>query len=106
LIDVLHYLPRESQRQLLSKCIRQLLPGGVLLVRDADADLKKRQQGTRLTEFFSTRFGFNKTNDNQLCFVSREFISDVAKAEGAVVDVMDNTRLTSNVLYKITKSGD
>jgi SAM-dependent methyltransferase len=36
LLDVLHYLPAESQESLLARVAARLPPGGVLLVRDAD----------------------------------------------------------------------
>lgn len=103
--DVLHYLPQESQRELLVKCISNLKEGGLLLVRDADASLKERQRGTWLTEFFSTNFGFNRTNSNALCFVTRQFITDTVAEAGATVEVLDNTRYTSNIIYLIRKNG-
>lgn len=102
--DVLHYLPQEDQRKLLEKCMNNLLPGGILFVRDADASMQKRHFGTRLTEFFSTRLGFNKTNANKLCFVTREFVESTAKSNNFIVEVIDNTRLTSNLIYILKKA--
>jgi 1-acyl-sn-glycerol-3-phosphate acyltransferase len=102
--DVLHYLPQEDQRKLLEKCMKNLLPGGILFVRDADASMQKRHFGTKLTEFFSTRLGFNKTNANQLCFVTREFIETTAKSNNFKVEVIDTTKLTSNLIYILKKA--
>lgn len=53
LLDVLHYLPAEDQRELLAKSIAALQPGGVLLIRDADADGGWRFTATRMQERFS-----------------------------------------------------
>lgn len=102
MIDVLHYFTEKDQRAILLKCLGRLRPGGLLLVRDADAGLSDRHRRTWWTEFFSTRLGFNKTNANPLCFVSRDFILATAKEAGAQVEVIDNTSFTSNILFKIT----
>ncbi len=101
LADVLHYLPAEDQKRVLLACLEGLEPGGLILVRDADAALEERQRGTWLTEFLSTNIGFNKMNRNELCFVTRDFISGVAEQAGATVELIDNTRFTSNVVYLI-----
>lgn len=99
LSDVLHYMPEENQQQLLSACISKLNRGGTLIVRDANADLKKRHLGTRYTEFFSTRFGFNKAVDNKLFFFSGKMITEIAEKHNMEVEITDRTKLTSNILY-------
>ncbi|HJT73550.1 MAG TPA: 1-acyl-sn-glycerol-3-phosphate acyltransferase, partial [Chitinophaga sp.] len=102
--DVLHYLQPEEQEKVLSDCIRQLGPEGVIIVRDGDSDLVKRHEGTRLTEFFSTRLiGFNKTKDKPLSFFSSSRIRNIVHANGAVMEQIDNTRYTSNVIFIIKK---
>jgi uncharacterized protein (DUF2062 family)/trans-aconitate methyltransferase len=53
LLDVLHYLPAADQESLLSKAVAGLAPGGLLLIRDADADAGWRFTATRLQERFS-----------------------------------------------------
>lgn len=105
MIDVLHYLSKQDQLNLLRNCIEKLEEEGVILLRDADASLKERQRGTWLTEFFSTNFGFNKTNDTDLCFVSRQTIADIVSEAGATLKVIDHGKFTSNVLYIIRKNG-
>jgi uncharacterized protein (DUF2062 family)/trans-aconitate methyltransferase len=50
LLDVLHYLPAEAQEDLLRKITQALEPGGVLLIRDADADAGWRFTATRIQE--------------------------------------------------------
>ncbi|MBN1416217.1 MAG: 1-acyl-sn-glycerol-3-phosphate acyltransferase [Bacteroidales bacterium] len=99
LSDVLHYIPEDKQEQLLIRCIDQLNPDGIILIRDADKDLQKRHRGTRYSEFFSTRFGFNKAINKKLFFFSGKKITDMAKKYNLQVEIADNTRLTSNLLY-------
>ena len=53
LLDVLHYLPAADQDALLAKAVAVLQPGGVLLIRDADAAAGWRFLLTRLQERFS-----------------------------------------------------
>lgn len=100
LSDILHYLPGNEQEKLLVKCISSLKPGGMILLRDADKTLQKRHMGTRYTEFFSTTFGFNKTT-NKLEFVSSEFIEAIIKKQQMKLQKIDNTKLTSNIIYII-----
>jgi uncharacterized protein (DUF2062 family) len=53
LLDVLHYLPAADQEALLAKAAAALVPGGVLLIRDADAAGGWRFAATRLQERLS-----------------------------------------------------
>ena len=50
LLDVLHYLPAAAQEDLLARVAAALEPGGVLLVRDADAAAGWRFTATRIQE--------------------------------------------------------
>lgn len=54
LLDVLHYLPEADQDALLSRAAAALAPGGVLLLREADADAGWRFTATRLQERLSS----------------------------------------------------
>jgi 1-acyl-sn-glycerol-3-phosphate acyltransferase len=99
LSDVLHYMSPERQELLMTACIRNLSPRGILIIRDADSDLEKRHRGTRYTEFFSTRSGFNKSEQNRLYFFSGKSVHNLARKEGLQVEVIDNAKLTSNVYY-------
>jgi uncharacterized protein (DUF2062 family)/trans-aconitate methyltransferase len=53
LLDVLHYLPAADQEAVLSKAVSVLQPGGVLLLRDADAASGWRFTATRAQERIS-----------------------------------------------------
>jgi SAM-dependent methyltransferase len=50
LLDVLHYLPAAAQEDLLARIAASLSPGGLLLIRDADAGGGWRFTATRVQE--------------------------------------------------------
>jgi uncharacterized protein len=100
---VLHYLPYKAQESLLQRTIDALNPGGVLLIREGNADLKARHKGTRLTEFFSVKIlKFNKST-NALNFLSGESIKKIASQKGLSVEIDDDAKYTSNVIFVIRK---
>ncbi|MCD6062760.1 MAG: family transporter, partial [Flavipsychrobacter sp.] len=102
--DVLHYLLPDQQQQLLERCYTALNSGGKLIIRDGVSELKDRIKGTKATEVFSTRiFKFNKTQ-NDLHFISRAFIESFAKSHGMRIEVLDNTKLTANLIFVLTKN--
>jgi hypothetical protein len=76
-----------------------LKPGGIILIRDADKDLINRHFWTRYTEFFSTRFGYNKSLDKKLFFFSGKKINDFAQRNNLTVEVSESSKVTSNRLY-------
>ncbi len=96
--DVLHYLPKDLQIQVVESCISKLNPSGQIIIRDADKDLKNRHKGTKLTEFISTNIGFNKTKF-KLEFVSRSMIKSIADKHNLSLQIIDNTKRTSNLIY-------
>jgi S-adenosylmethionine:diacylglycerol 3-amino-3-carboxypropyl transferase len=102
LSDVLHYLPEKKQEELLTRCIECLNTGGQIIIRDADKDLQKRHLGTRFTEFFSTHFGFNKAINKRLFFFSGKKIIEIADRHNMKLEIIDNSKLTSNLLYVMT----
>lgn len=104
LADVLHYLPKESQYQVLNNCAEQLNDGGMLLIRDGDADLTERHEGTKWTEIFSTKiFNFNKTK-HELSFISGTELRKWAEENSFKIEVIDETKKTSNVVFVLTQS--
>lgn len=103
--DVLHYLQPDEQNLILQRCIQSLLPGGVLVIRDGDSDMKTKHKGTQLTELFSTRIlNFNKTKSAGLSFISGKKIRDTAKEHGMHFSRIDETKYTSNVIFVLKKS--
>ena len=102
--DVLHYLSREAQETLLQRTMDALKPGGVLLVREGNTDLKARHKGTRLTEFFSVKLlKFNKST-SPLNFLSGETIKRIAIQNGLSMEIDDDAKYTSNVIFVIRKN--
>ncbi len=101
--DVLHYFPKDKQQALVQKCLEQLNPGGTLIIRDGNASLKKRHRGTRLSEFFSTNIGFNKTGYRQLFFLAKEDLESYCRGFDVSRRVIDNTRFTSNIIFVAVK---
>ncbi|MBL7931245.1 MAG: 1-acyl-sn-glycerol-3-phosphate acyltransferase [Bacteroidia bacterium] len=102
--DVLHYLPPQQQVDLIERCIEKLNPGGVMIVRDADADKKQRHLGTRYTEFFSTNSGFNQTKEGGLHFTSASLIKNtIEKYDFLEHRLIDDTKFTSNVTFVIQR---
>ncbi|MBL0049107.1 MAG: MMPL family transporter [Bacteroidetes bacterium] len=98
LSDVLHYLTANQQDLLIENCVKNLNPNGMILIRDGNKDLQKRHWGTRYTEFFSTNFGFNKTQ-NKLEFLSgKDLLKSLSKYK-LKIEIIDNTKLTSNMIY-------
>ncbi|HEY8398791.1 MAG TPA: 1-acyl-sn-glycerol-3-phosphate acyltransferase [Flavihumibacter sp.] len=102
--DVLHYLPPAAQQQLIRKALDHLSTGGKLIIREGNADYEDRHKGTVLTEFFSTTvFGFNKTSDAGLSFLSASTIREIAQEKGFSCVEMDNSKHTSNIVFVIHK---
>lgn len=101
--DVLHYLGEEQQLNLLERCMDALPEGGMLITRDADADMKRRTLYTKFTEIQSTRiFKFNKTSQ-PLIYIPASTIEKLADRKGYKWKRHDNARLTSNITYIITR---
>ena len=101
--DVLHYLPQNLQVQTIEKCLQKTNQGGMIIIRDSDKGLRKRHFATQFTEFISTNFGFNKT-EHKLEFVSRQMIEEVALQRSVNLDVVDEGKMTSNLVYILRKT--
>jgi 1-acyl-sn-glycerol-3-phosphate acyltransferase len=103
--DVLHYLTPPAQDALLLKCFRALEPGGIIILRDGNSDMQQRHHGTRITEFFSVKLlGFNKAV-NALHFLSATHVRELASSNNMDVEVIDDSKFTSNVIFAIRKNG-
>lgn len=103
LSDVLHYMPEESQEKILRLCIGNLRDNGIILIREANRNMEKRHKRTKLTEFLSTRIGFNKTMDSsgKLYFTSVEKIKKIVSEYGLQMEIIDNKKVTSNLFIYI-----
>ena len=98
--DVLHYFPENEQEKLIIRCIENLEEDGILIIRDGDRQMGKKHFGTRLSEFFSTNLGFNKTmgDEKALYFTSREKIMEILSRYNMKAEVVDETKMTSNIV--------
>ena len=105
LFDVLHYLDREAQADLIKRIAQAIAPGGLLLMRDADAAAGFSYRVTHLAEriaaicrgHFCQRFHFRSQADwNRL-------ISD----NGFTIDFLPMSEGTpfANVLYVARRVG-
>jgi 2-polyprenyl-3-methyl-5-hydroxy-6-metoxy-1,4-benzoquinol methylase len=105
--DVLHYFSTEKQIQLIETCLKRLNPSGVLIIRDADASMQKQHRFTKLTEFFSTKFGLNKTTQGRLHFFSSSLITGVInKFPTFSCQKISDSSITSNNIFVITNNGN
>ena len=83
------------------KCINNLNPGGVLLIKDADRKDEKGQKLTWLTEFFSTNFGFNIMPHDQLYFTSGEELKKIADKNNMDFSIVQGAQYSSNTIFAI-----
>jgi SAM-dependent methyltransferase len=103
LSDTLHYLQPVQQEILIRKCMDALRPGGTMIIRDGDRDLKDKHERTKWTEFFSTRFfAFNKTSGYPLRFLSGHVIKGLASSHQMDCRDIIDSEFTSNRLFIIT----
>ena len=100
--DTLHYLPGKEQSLLLEKCINKLNKQGILIIRDGDKEQQKEHKTTKLTEFISTNFGFNKSK-HKLEFISEDSIREVAKIHHLSFEEIGQAKNTSNKLFILRK---
>jgi len=102
LADMLHYLQPAQQRIVIETCIQNLNPGGMIVIRDGNKDLAEKHKGTRLTEFFSTKFiGFNKTTSGGLSFLSGSLIKEIAASCNMSCVEINETKYTSNMIFVV-----
>ena len=105
LADVLHYLPEHEQSALIGRCAESLAESGMIIIREADAAMRKKHLGTRLSEIFSTRSGFNMTwqGSKKLFFQPGKKYLETFSRYGLEATVIDETRVTSNLVYILRK---
>lgn len=104
ILDVLHYFPSEFHEPVIEKCIRNLNPGGKIIIRDADSDLASGIWKTKLREFNSTRFfRFNKTNYASLSYTSGSIISNIAAKHDFGLERVENPSNKTDVIFILKK---
>jgi 2-polyprenyl-3-methyl-5-hydroxy-6-metoxy-1,4-benzoquinol methylase len=103
LADVLHYLNVDLQEDIIVRCMESISAGGKIIIREGNADLKKRHWGTRITELFSVNLMKFNRSVNRLNFISGSQIFSLANKPGFTVRVLDDAKYTSNVIFVINK---
>lgn len=101
LADVLHYMPENEQEYVIKQSVANINEGGMIIIRDADTSLEKKHRGTQFSEWQSTKLvGFNKTKDDnkQLYFGSAKDRISLLESLGLQVELIDNTKMNSNVV--------
>lgn len=103
LSDILHYLIFEEQTELIGRCVKELQEGGMIVIRDSNAEQTDAHKLTRLSEWFSTRvFAFNK-KDRELQFPDEAQFQRIAKTHGLLCQTQANDRFSSNTIYILSK---
>ena len=102
--DVLHYLKKEEQINLIDSCIANLNPNGLILIRDADGDIDKKHKQSKWTERISTFLQFNKAKFQEMEFISGQFLRAVFEQRGFYVESHISSNKTSNTLFVIKKN--
>ncbi len=104
--DMLHYLPKISQKRLLERVAGKLAKGGIIIVRDADKSEERKHSVTRMSEWFSIKIlKFNKANQAP-CFIERDEMERWARDLNCTVKATRNDRITSNTIYLLRKMRD
>jgi uncharacterized protein len=104
--DVLHYLTPEAQELTIRRAVEALNPEGRLIIRDGNAELKERHQGTQLTELFSVKIlKFNKST-NDLHFLKASQLQQIAANLNCTVEIIDDTKFTSNVIFVVRNQNE
>jgi hypothetical protein len=80
---------------------------GMIIIRDADADIPARMWRTRWNEFNSTRFfKFNKTNYTSLSYTSGTFIENIASKHNFAVERKENPSKKADVTFILKQSAE
>lgn len=79
LVDVLHYFPEQTQKELLHRIAHHLESGGMLLMRVMDREAKGRAWLTRLMERLAVSLKWNRAPDLHWRGI-REILADLSAA--------------------------
>ena len=100
--DVLHYFSTESQKNILNNSVRSLSEKGLLIIRDGVTNNPERHKKTALTEFFSTKLGFNIQKES-FSFFDISFITSFAEKNKLSCEIIEQSKKTSNILFILKK---
>ncbi len=101
--DVLHYLEKPRQQEVLESCAEQLIGKGTIIVRDGFVDQRKHKT-TQFTEVLSTKlFRFNRA-DNDLTFLEESMLYSMAEKYNMSISRVDKNKTSSNRTYVLEKN--
>ncbi len=101
--DVLHYISKENQLNVLESVVNGLNEKGIIFIRDGITDFENRHEVTKRSEWFSTKLlGFNKVEED-FCFLSKSFIKSFAAKHNLKYEFKEQSSKTSNVLFVLQK---
>lgn len=95
--DVLHYLPKENQRQIIAECIHKLNPMGKIFIREAflkNGTLKRTGQIERIS---TSLLRFNKTK-SKLTFDTMDWLIALANEHKMHFEVLNSSHRTADTL--------
>lgn len=101
--DVLHYLTYEEQELVITRCVEHLNTNGVLVIKDGDCEDTKGTQMTRLSEFFSTNFGFNQMAHGQMFFTSESRLRATAEKLNLSIELVEKSTVSSNTIFLLRR---
>ena len=100
--DVLHYLEKPRQLEILERCAEGLIGKGKIILRDGFVD-QTRHKTTQFTEVLSTKlFRFNRA-DNELTFLEEPMLYNFAKKYNLHINRVDTNKSSSNRTYVLEK---
>ncbi len=101
--DVLHYLEKPRQLEILESCASELIGKGTIIVRDGFVNQTKHKT-TQFTEVLSTKlFKFNRA-DNELTFLKEAMLFDLAEKHNMRINRVDTNKTSSNRTYVLEKN--
>ncbi len=101
--DVLHYLEKARQLELLEQCAEKLAPQGVIMVRDGFVG-QDGHKTTEFTEVLSTKLlKFNRA-DNDLTFLDEQMLYGLAEKYNLRISRVDRNKSSSNRTYVLQKN--
>jgi 1-acyl-sn-glycerol-3-phosphate acyltransferase len=101
--DVLHYLPRDLQWQILDAWTDKICAGGLIVIREGLADYQQKHRVTQLSEFFSIKVMRFNPKRKTLYFPEKADIEAYIRRHELEVVAFESKPLSSNSLWILRK---